>query len=392
MRRYFISVLLLASLLLSACTTAAPTTDLPATVAPTGTRMDTASPAPTTTGSILPTDTSPPPASTGSPPPMETPTTPGATITPSPAPDSEGSPPDYLDDRSTAASLMASFANALNHHQYLRAYSYWRPDAPQLQPFPQFEAGYSDTQSVALTLGGITGDAGAGQLYYAVPVAMVAQTTAGVAQTFVGCYVLHLAQPGIQAEPPFHPLSIDRAEVQQVPNDADTAALLTQACTAYPGIPVQPTPTSGPNEIGAERYLDDRSSAAEVIRSLFNAVNRHEYARAYYYWQDNGQGLEPFSQFEQGYADTATVQLAVGAVSTSAGAGQRYYSVPVTLVATTTANATQTFVGCYNLHLSVPEIQATPPYQPIGVISANVQQVANDADTAALMDQACPQP
>jgi hypothetical protein len=207
----------------------------------------------------------------------------------------------------------------------------------------------------------VTGDAGAGQLYYAVPVTMIAQTTANASQTFVGCYILHLSQPAIQSAPPFHPMSIDSAQVQKVANNADTATLMAQACKDHPGSPVQATPVPDPNDISPARYLDDRTDAPEVLWSLFNAVNRHEYVRAYSYWESNAQGLPPFDQFQQGYANTASVQLTLGPVSSSAGAGQLYYQVPITQVAKTTSNVTQTFVGCYTLHLASPDIQSTPP-------------------------------
>jgi hypothetical protein len=285
---------------------------------------------------------------------------------------------------------MQSFASALNLHQYLRAYSYWNPSAPQLPPFPQFEAGYAGTQSVQLAVGSVTADAGAGQLYSAVPVTMIVRTSAGGTQRFVGCYILHLSQPAIQAVPPFQPLSIDSAQVQQVADNADTASLMAQACSAYAGSPQLATPVTAPNDIRAARYLDDRSDPLQVIRSLFNAVNRKEYARAYDYWAGNAQGLPQFQQFQQGYASSVSVQVAFGTVSTDAGAGQRYYRVPVTLLSTTTANATQTFVGCYTMHLGLPDAQGVPPYQPIAIISATVKQVANSADTASLMAQACP--
>src|SRR5581483_8982233 len=34
-----------------------------------------------------------------------------------------------------------------------------------------------------------------------------------------------------------------------------------------------------------EEYIDDRSTATQLVRSYFNAINRREYARAYSYWE-----------------------------------------------------------------------------------------------------------
>ena len=108
----------------------------------------------------------------------------------------------------------------------------WEPSAAatQLSPFAQFEQGYTSTASVDLTLGTVASDAGAGQLHYTVPFVLKATTADGATQTFAGCYTLHLAQPAIQGTPPFQPLAITGATVQQVANDANPATLLAQGC------------------------------------------------------------------------------------------------------------------------------------------------------------------
>jgi len=397
MKFNLLTTLVIGGIFLSACVpttpvTQAPATNVPPTVAATNTSVAAPTSAPAATS--IPTNTSAPAATDTS--------APAATVAPTDAPATTaptqaaaatdtGVVPDtsYIDDRSTPAAVMQSYVNALNTFQYLRAYSYWRPGAAQLQPFAQFQAGFANTKSTQLALGTITGDAGAGQLYYAVPAKLTTLTTSGATQTFVGCYILHLSQPGIQGTPPFEGLSIDSATVQQVAASADANILLTQACKDHDGGPLPATPAPAANDISQNRYLDDRSDAVQVIRSLFNAVNRQEYLRAYSYWESNAQGLPSFDNFQQGYANTQSVQLTTGTVTGDAGAGQRYYSVPVTLVSTTTANATETFVGCYVLHLGLPDAQGVPPYKGIGIRSATVQKVANNADTATLMAKAC---
>src|SRR6185437_14929751 len=122
-----------------------------------------------------------------------------------------------------------------------------------------------------------------------------------------------------QTAPPFRPLAIQSATLAGTPNTSDPTSLLANGCTG-PNAPSSSgevaTPTSAPTAIGAEHYLDDSSSAVEVIRSYYNAINRQEYARAYDYWESGATAsqLQPFDQFRQGYAQTASVDLTTGTV------------------------------------------------------------------------------
>ncbi len=297
-------------------------------------------------------------------------------------------PPAYVDNRSDAVSLLISYFNAVDRQEYARAYGYWEAGSP-VGGFSQFVAGFAATQAVAVTTGPVGGSAGAGQRYFVVPVTLQATTNSGQ-QTFVGCYVLHLAQPELQAVPPFHPLSIASAQIVPVTSGANADTLRAQACTAA-GLngtsSVAITPTPGEPESGAQFYIDSRTGPLDVLQSLFNAINRREYARAYGYWEPSAS-LPAFSSFQQGYANTQAVQWTFGGVSSNSGAGQLYYSVPATLRAQTTGGL-QTFVGCYVLHLADPSLQTQPPYQPVGIRSANLAQVANTANTSTLMARAC---
>src|SRR5450432_751637 len=296
----------------------------------------------------------------------------------------------YVDNRSSADTVIVSYVNAINRKEYARAYSYWQSGAAQLAPFDQFVQGYATTQSVQVVTGGVVDDPGAGQIFYTVPVTLIATTTTATTQTFVGCYTLHISQPAIQGVPPFQPLGITAAQVQQVANGTNTTALMAQACLSQNGgqsPSTTATPTLDPIAIDTSRYVDDRSDAVAVLRSLFNAVNRREYVRAYSYWEAGAPQLAVFSQFQQGYLDTQSVLLTAGVVNIDMGAGQIYYSVPVALVSQLADTTIQTFVGCYTLHLGQPQIQAEPPFQPLSISAAQIQQVPNTANPAGLMPQ-----
>ena len=137
------------------------------------------------------------------------------------------------------------------------------------------------------------------------------------------------------------------------PSPTTVASSTSQSTATSGGTNPRGTPTASTG------YLDDRSTAEEVIRSYYNAINAKEYARAYSYWEANvdSSQLPPFDQFQQGYSTTENVDLTFGPVGEGVGAGQIYYTVPVELDATSSTNAKQTFIGCYTLHLGRPAIQ-----------------------------------
>lgn len=315
-------------------------------------------------------------------------------------PEASGTSPEsqnvYLDDRSTPTGIILSLFNAINRKEYARAYSYWENSgsSSNVPSFDQFAKGYQETDSVEVSIGVVGADVGAGQLYYNVPIVLQVQMTTGKAQIFSGCYTLHLARPEIQAAPPYHPLSIASAMVNQQQNSPNTDDLLSAACQGpnfRQTTPVNPPLVTDPGNVGAANYLDDRSDPVTLLRSLFNAINRKEFARAYSYWETPGtsQNVPPFTQFQQGYQDTASVEPTFGTPRTGAAAGNLYYSVPTALKVQTTGGTIQTFVGCYVLHLGQPANQTTPPFDPMAIQSAQVKAVDNGTDLNNLMGTVC---
>ena len=117
---------------------------------------------------------------------------------------------------------------------------------------------------------------------------------------------------------------------------------------------------------------DDRSTAVSVIESLYNAINRREYLRAWSYFRDEPDRPD-FESFAKGYADTSRVRVKLGATETEGAAGSTYYRVPAVVEATRGGTAT-VFSGCYELRLVQPAVQAEPPFQPLGVVRGNLRQ------------------
>lgn len=382
LRVTIMSLILLASLI-AGCTPT-PTAPAGATIAPT-TAVSPQFPT-TESSATAPAATAQPTASAAAA--TATTSSPAVTQTATGAPPQNSALPGYIDDRSDAAALVSSLFNAISRKEYARAYTYWRSPT---QTYDQFKQGYQDTDTVEVTTGPVGEDAGAGQRYYTVPVVLHSTKTGGQAEVYSGCYLLHLSVPGIQAAPPFQPLAVERASLALAAAGADPAALLAAGCQGgdIPQAPtLAPSPSPSPDDISSGVYLDNRSDPISVLRSLFNAVNRKEYARAYGYWK-SGSSVPAFAQFEAGYAQTNSVSAAFGEPVGDAGAGQLRWRVPVALTVQTTGGQTQTFAGCYQLHISQPAVQDMVPFQPMGIERAQVTQLAAGADPSAQLSTVC---
>ena len=163
------------------------------------------------------------------------------------------------------------------------------------------------------------------------------------------------------------------------PSTAAPSAITTPAASAVGS----PQPSAA-----RPAYLDDRSTADQLLRSYYNAVNRGEYARAYSYWQDPSS-LGPYARFAEGYARTDSVDVAIIGSSSDAGAGQLYWTLATRLAAHMSDGSTHYFAVCYRVHLSRPEIQS-PPYHGIELIGAETRPAATAGEANRLLLELCP--
>lgn len=130
----------------------------------------------------------------------------GSTAPASDAPASEGgtppstgtAPPDgnALPEEPTpqdAVAVVRSYYAAINERQFAQAYALWSDGGKaSKQTEQQFADGFRDTASVqAETLAPGRADAGAGQRYIEVPVALTATQRDGSQRRYVGAYTLH---------------------------------------------------------------------------------------------------------------------------------------------------------------------------------------------------------
>lgn len=127
-------------------------------------------------------------------------------------------------------------------------------------------------------------------------------------------------------------------------------------------------------------YVDDRSDAAAVIRSLYNAINRHEFARAWDYYGET-KPAKDFDTFVKGYDGTDTVDVKTGAVSNDGAAGSIFYNIPVAIQATDKKGEAKVFAGCYTLRQVNAQIQE-PPFRPIFIDKGALKPSTADFEDA----------
>lgn len=120
----------------------------------------------------------------------------------------------------------------------------------------------------------------------------------------------------------------------------------------------------GPSQLRAPDYLDDRSGAEPLVHSLYNAINRHEYARAWSYF--SVPPAKSFDKYVAGFADTAYVDVVTGRAVADGAAGSVFYSLPVAIRAVDAKGEEKVFAGCYTLRQVNPQIQ-DPPYRSLSI-------------------------
>jgi len=128
--------------------------------------------------------------------------------------------------------LVRSYYEAITRHDIASAYTLWEQlGQASGQRFAQFAQGYANTDKVAVDLGQIQSNAGAGNLYADAPVVIFATQRDGTRQTFCGTYTLHSANI-----PPFNALGwhISRATIVRTadvaPGSDQAKQLLNGGC------------------------------------------------------------------------------------------------------------------------------------------------------------------
>ena len=142
------------------------------------------------------------------------------------------------------------------------------------------------------------------------------------------------------------------------------------------------------------RYIDDRSDAAALVRSLYSAVSRKEYSRAWDYFGD-AKPAKDFDAFAKGYEATEQVNVRTGAIVSEGAAGSIFYSVPVAIESFDKDGNGTVFGGCYTARLSNPAIQGSP-FRSMQLEKGSLKLIADtaleDAVPASCPDAPAPDP
>jgi hypothetical protein len=134
-------------------------------------------------------------------------------------------------------------------------------------------------------------------------------------------------------------------------------------------------------------YLDDRSSAAAIVNSLYNAVNRKEYARAWDYFGDQ-KPAKDVEAFAKGYENTTQVKVRTGNVASEGAAGSTFYHVPVAILSSNNDGNEQVFAGCFTARLVNPAIQEEPPFRPLHIEKGSLKP--SDLSYEEAVPASCP--
>jgi hypothetical protein len=315
--------------------TAAPPTAAPPTIVPTATKIP---PAPTRTATLPPVPTA---------------------ITPTDA------------SRSDPILMLAQYFDAISRQDYHAAAGYLvregdaTPDAAAANKVAQKYTGVTTVLPVVNPLYGI--GAAAGSQFAGIPALLVMTRTAGGLRYMAGCVVAQRANP-FNFDPPRDTGWHVFMEALHDTSSAD-AALLAQSC----------------DDARPPSAVNDRSNPVQLLASLYDAVNRREYSRAYGYWEQPPSGLSE-TQFANGYADTASVLVGVRPpVRYDGAAGSQYAPLPSILIAAHTDQTKHVFTGCYVARRTNPGVGGPNSDTGWRIYSGSFAATAGNVANAALL-------
>ena len=120
--------------------------------------------------------------------------------------------------------------------------------------------------------------------------------------------------------------------------------------------------------------LPSDSTAIDVIRHYYSAINAGAYGEAYALWSESGESSgKSEADFAAGFAKTASARVTIGdSVRLEGAAGSQFATVPVTVDATLRDGERQHFIGTYTLRRAMVD-GATPEQRKWRIFSAKLK-------------------
>lgn len=121
-------------------------------------------------------------------------------------------------------------------------------------------------------------------------------------------------------------------------------------------------------------YLDDRSTPVQLVLSYFNAIDRSEHARAHSYF--GPEDAPVYDAWQVQFDDVVKTEVNFGQMAQEGAAGSNYYQLPVTVDFEHAGGQHHIERGCVAMRWVNPGNQAKPPFQPMYIISADLDAKA----------------
>jgi len=125
-------------------------------------------------------------------------------------------------------------------------------------------------------------------------------------------------------------------------------------------------------------YVDDRSSPAALIKSLYNAIDRGEHARAMSYFAE--RPAETVEAFAATFSDTGRMRLVTGSPLAGGEGDERRFDVPLAVAIESEDGETRVLAGCYDvLDQATDGAGNFVPYRISGGLIEPVEAALEDA-------------
>ena len=178
----------------------------------------------------------------------------------------------FLDDRSSPESLIRSLYNAVNLHQYGRAFDYFA-EAPA-KDFTTYAKGFEGTEHVDVLVGTAGGDGAAGSVFYSLPTAIRSKNADGKYSYYAGCYTVRAINA--DQDPPTRPLQIQSHKLKPIKAD-DYATYALPKCSEVPA-PETTLPTAQAELIAKVKtlFVNDAAGQCDKINDTQGGLNEPE--------------------------------------------------------------------------------------------------------------------